>query len=90
VPDVALIKALRVIWQRDNEDAAAGGAPMVRVYLGRFWSAPRSGAPVTAQKGTIQWVSSVGAWIIPETGEDVPETDIDVSGRYVALESTLH
>jgi hypothetical protein len=58
---------------------------MVRVYLGRFWSAPDRGAPVTAQKGTIQWVSSVGAWIIPETGEDVPEAEIDAMGRHMQL-----
>ena len=63
---------------------------MVRVYQGRYWSTPRSEAPVTAQKGTIQWVSSVGAWIIPETGEDVPEADIDTAGRYMAFEPTLH
>jgi hypothetical protein len=63
---------------------------MVRVYQGRFWSTPLSGAPVTAWKGTIQWVSSVGAWIIPETGEDVPEANIDSAGRYFALEPALH
>jgi hypothetical protein len=56
---------------------------MPRVYSGSLGTAADAHARVTAQKGTIQWVSSVGALIIPETGEDVPEDDLDNGGRYI-------
>jgi hypothetical protein len=48
-----------------------------------LWNVEGSQAPVTAQKGTIQWVSSVGGFILPETGEDVPEAALDRLGCYV-------
>jgi hypothetical protein len=55
---------------------------MARVYLGKLWNAADGEPPVTAQKGTIQWVSSVGGFILPETGEDVPADELDPNGCY--------
>ena len=55
---------------------------MARVYLGRLWDVADGQAPVTPQKGTIQWVSSVGGFILPETGEDVPADELDPNGCY--------
>lgn len=55
---------------------------MARVYLGRLWDVAAGQAPVTTQKGTIEWVSSVGGFILPETGEDVPTADLDNRGCY--------
>ena len=60
---------------------------MARVYLGRLWSVAAGQALVTEQKGTIQWVSSVGGFILPETVEDVPEADLDMGGCYVRAAS---
>jgi hypothetical protein len=55
---------------------------MARVYLGKLWNIAEGETPLTAQKGTIQWVSSIGGFILPETGEDVPADELDPSGCY--------
>jgi hypothetical protein len=55
---------------------------MARVYLGKLWNVAAGQPRLTSQKGTIQWVSSVGGFILPETGEEVPADDLDISGCY--------
>jgi hypothetical protein len=60
---------------------------MPRVYAGRLSRSPAAGARMTEQKGTIEWLSSVGAWLVPETGEDVEEADLDRQGRCVSAPS---
>ncbi len=54
---------------------------MARVYLGEVWNGPDQPTKVTGFKGTIEWVSMIGGSILPETGEDVPDTLIDGQGR---------
>jgi hypothetical protein len=68
-----------MLWSPPNKQES----PMTRVYLGSLGSGADAGARVTEQKGTIQWVSSVGGFIMPETGEDVPEAELDGRGRYL-------
>ena len=53
---------------------------MARVYLGEVWRGPDKPTVVTGYKGTIEWISKLGGSILPETGEDVPDTLIDGQG----------
>ncbi len=57
---------------------------MARVYLGVVWNGPDRPTILTGFKGTIEWVSTIGGSILPETGEDVPDTLVDGQGRCLA------
>ena len=57
---------------------------MVRVYLGNVWNGAGRPTVTTGFKGTIEWVSMIGGSIVPETGEDVPDSLIDELGRCLA------
>jgi hypothetical protein len=59
---------------------------MPRVYTGSL-SRSTAGERTTAQKGTIQWLSNMGAWLMPETGEDVDDANLDGQGRCVSAAS---
>ena len=57
---------------------------MARVYLGEVWGGADRPTVTTGHKGTIEWVSMIGGSILPETGEDVPDSLIDGLGRCLA------
>jgi hypothetical protein len=57
---------------------------MVKVYQARVLSAERVEMTKTAHKGTLEWIAMLPVGeALPETEEDVSESNIDGQGRYI-------
>jgi hypothetical protein len=56
---------------------------MVMVYRARLRDSASPHMTTTQHKGTSEWVEMIGGEIIPSTGEEVDESELDDEGRYL-------